>query len=344
MPESHERRLAQTWATLNQTVFGGALKWAPSFMLFESKTRLAEWNPSARTIRFSRAFVHKTSWLEVTEVMKHEMVHQYVSDVLGVEDESAHGPAFQMVCKRHGIDGRASGSAPTDEVLAKVDKIRKLLTLGESENPHEAKVAMAQAHALMRKYGLDDIDAPELSDEIMGACRIGPSFNRIPSHHKTLAGILSGHFNVMAIWYSGDGRTRLEIVGTHGDLQIAEHVHDFLLAEGTRLWAKRKSKSKREREDFFEGLFVEFLTSLRAEEAAKSREPGLIVHRGAKKRELSDFFRARHPETRSISGSTRRRGHRFHEGRQAGRNINIRPPVESGLRPQLLGSGSRGGP
>ena len=57
-------------------------------------------------------------WTVVLEVLRHEMAHQYVDEVLGVHDETAHGPTFQAVCEARAIDGRAAG-------VLEVDKARR---------------------------------------------------------------------------------------------------------------------------------------------------------------------------------------------------------------------------
>ncbi|MGK4455780.1 SprT-like domain-containing protein, partial [Klebsiella pneumoniae] len=81
---------------------------APQLALVSSKTRLASWHRETRTIEVSRGLVLKEPWRAVVEVLKHEMAHQYVHEVLRETRETAHGPAFQATCKRLGIDASAS--------------------------------------------------------------------------------------------------------------------------------------------------------------------------------------------------------------------------------------------
>ena len=38
-----------------------------------------------------------------------------------------------------------------------IGKIKKCLSLSQSDNPHEAASALRQAQALMRKHGLDEV-------------------------------------------------------------------------------------------------------------------------------------------------------------------------------------------
>ena len=43
-----------------------------------------------------------------------------------------------------------------------IGKIKKCLSLSQSDNPHEAASALRQAQALMRKHGLDEVTMANL--------------------------------------------------------------------------------------------------------------------------------------------------------------------------------------
>src|SRR5688572_6585929 len=83
--------------------FKGTLK-LPQIELVPSRARLGRWIEATRTIEISRPLVVSKPWGVVVEVLKHEMAHQYVCEVLGERGESAHGPRFRAVCHRLGID------------------------------------------------------------------------------------------------------------------------------------------------------------------------------------------------------------------------------------------------
>ena len=86
---------------------------APQFRITEAHVdHWAQWVPSKREMHFSRYLVTKRPWNEVLEVLKHEMAHQYVSEVLKVTGEAPHGSAFKAVCKQFNID-----AAVTLEIL-----------------------------------------------------------------------------------------------------------------------------------------------------------------------------------------------------------------------------------
>ncbi|MCA9625176.1 MAG: SprT-like domain-containing protein, partial [Myxococcales bacterium] len=106
------RQLADAWYQVSTSHFRGALK-RPQLRLVEGRSFFAHWNRENRIISFSRPFVLETDWGSVVEVLKHEIAHQYAHEVLGAIDETDHGPAFQRICERMGIDAQASGPAPS---------------------------------------------------------------------------------------------------------------------------------------------------------------------------------------------------------------------------------------
>src|SRR5262245_43037033 len=75
----------------------------PVMVLSDAASRLGRWVSATRTLEVSRALVLERPWLEVTSVLEHEMAHQYVDEVLGVHDETAHGETFRKVCAERAI-------------------------------------------------------------------------------------------------------------------------------------------------------------------------------------------------------------------------------------------------
>src|SRR3954470_18843138 len=102
------RELLAAWRQVNDAYFKDALR-APAIELVPSRAHLGRWMVATRTIEISRPLVLEQPWTVVVEVLKHEMAHQYVYEVLGEFSESAHGPAFREACRRLGIDARAAG-------------------------------------------------------------------------------------------------------------------------------------------------------------------------------------------------------------------------------------------
>ena len=160
--------LTSTWHTFNNDLFGGGLT-LPVLVLEETTSRLGHWRRRDRTIGLSLPLIRTKPWPMVRAVLKHEMAHQYVDEVLGVLDsEPAHGPAFARVCADLQIDARASGFPDDDAADAEVEvddatervmrRVQKLFALAESDNANEAEAATKAAQRLMLEHNIADLE------------------------------------------------------------------------------------------------------------------------------------------------------------------------------------------
>lgn len=341
------RELRSEWLNINATYFKGKLI-PPVIQLTESESRLGLWQVSSRTISLSRALVLRHPWGVVVEVLKHEVAHQYVHEVLQRFDETAHGPAFREVCQRLGIDATAAGlptagdsARPEDErVLA---RISRLLALAESDNAHEAESAMAEAQRLMLKFNLE-LGAAE-SRRGYRFRHLLPAVLRIGQVDQLVAMILSKHFFVEVIWarcylpLQGRWARVLEICGTPANLEMAAYVHDFLHQAARRLWEQhqrsQRIRGNRDRRSFVAGVMRGFEEKLRQQQTRNQTE-GLVWLGDP---ELQGFLRRRYPQVRRGTGSMLRPNEAYLKGREAGQKIVLHKPIthgSSGGGPALL--------
>ncbi len=339
------RELAREWGRLNQLLFDGELK-PPSLGLHDGQSPLGAWDRRSRNLRLSRHLVTHHPWSVTVEVLKHEMAHQYTHEVLGQTNETPHGPAFRELCRRLGIDAAAAGlpdATLEDPARAKaLRKVQRLLALAESPNPHEAEAALNAAHRLMRRHNI--AWSATASEGTYGFRQLGAVKKRFSAHEKLLAGILSQHFFVQAIWaLSFDpwtlerGRV-LEICGNTENLLIAEHVWTYLLQTGDRLWRAHKREQgiagNKHRQRFLSGVMVGFHDRLAAE-ATQCEETGMVWLGDA---DLTDWVGRRHPHLVRGRGPRMRADASWQHGRSAGRKIALRTPVseDPDRRPRRL--------
>src|SRR4051794_10918922 len=97
------RELLATWHELNAAHFKRRMR-PPTLSLTDGVGRLGRWVGETREIEVARLLVAEKPWGTIVEVLKHEMAHQFVYEVLGRHDEPPHGPAFRETCERLGID------------------------------------------------------------------------------------------------------------------------------------------------------------------------------------------------------------------------------------------------
>ena len=327
------RELMVWWRQYNAALFEDALR-PPVLALEDTERQLGRWERGARTLALSRQMVAQQPWGVVLEVLKHEMVHQYCDEVLGVEDEGPHGPTFKALCARLGIDGRAVGTpvAPEDPARLRIlRRIQRLLALADSPEQHEAQAAMNAAQKLMLKHNLEAAGGAHPLD--YGVRWLGAPSQRLQAWQRILGGILAEHFFVRGVWvWSFDvargarGRV-LEISGTPSNLEIAAYVYDFLVRTAERLWREHKAahgiRHNRLRRRFLSGVMVGFHEKLQGQQA-NNREEGLVWTGDA---DLEQYVRSRHTSLRRARANRIQTDGAWQHGRQAGRQIVLHKPV-----------------
>lgn len=337
------RELTRRWRDYNACFFRQAMR-VPVIALHDAEGELGRWDSRRRCMSFSRRFILSASWGGVLEVLKHEMAHQYVYEVLQITDESAHGPAFRNVCARFGFDAVATGmpdaEADDEDRMRMLRRVSDLLALAQSKNRHEAENAAAAAQKLMLRHNIDLCSRGERLR--YGFRYLGEPKGRRQESEHILAGILADHFFVEAIWVSGY-RPRdqkrgsvLELCGTPENLEIACYVHGFLQQTAERLWKEHKKergiKKNRDRRAYIAGVMEGFAARL-AEQKRQSAERGLVWVGDA---DLHAYYRTRHPNIRSV----RVQGHGFNQARAHGRTAGRAIVLQKGVS----GKSSRGAP
>lgn len=337
-------QLGLTWHRINEDRFARRLR-APILALTDSATHLGRWVPALRRLELARALVIGKPWLEVTAVLEHEMAHQYVDEVLGVHDETAHGESFRRVCTERGIDARAAGApgaaATADDGDRVLERIRKLLALAGSSNQHEAEIAMRRAHELMLRHNIEATAARTYEVR-----HLGDPLKRTTRVEAEIMLLLAEFFFVkvirVPIWVARAGKPGLvyEIAGTHANVEMAHHVYEFMSGTAERLWGECRDdvrvRSGRDRQAFQAGVVRGFREKL-ATERRELKGTGLVwVGDG----DLDRFYRQRHP--RIVTRRSRVRINGAHAaGREAGRTVVLNKPVTArgGGGGRLLGSG-----
>jgi hypothetical protein len=324
----HELR--EQYRLLALAYFRGALR-LPQIELVGSRTQLGRWVSATRTIELSRPLVVREPWGVVVEVLKHEMAHQYVTEVLGETGETAHGPRFRMVCEKLGIDGAAAGMpAPKPEatdVRRIGERIARLLALAESPNVHEAEAAMLAAQRLLLKHNLELQSARRAHGYVWK--HLGKPTGRTTEAERVLSLLIGRHFFVEAIWIpvyralEGKRGSVLEICGTPENVEIAEYVHGYLVTTADRLWREHKVRHRirgdRDRRTYLAGVMTGMSDKL-GREAKKNEAAGLVWIADG---DLSTFFRRRHPHVRHVRYAGQRRSEAYAHGREAGSKIVI---------------------
>ena len=124
-----------------------------------------------------------------------------------------------------------------------LDRIQKLLTLGESDNEHESALAIARAQALMERHRITmaDVVGAEAGEKVaefevmvgLGGSKTGRLKRRV-GWHGFLAGTIARANGCFMVWAG----PKIFIAGCESDVKAAMAMRSFCQAEIDRLTAK----------------------------------------------------------------------------------------------------------
>ncbi|MEE2752874.1 MAG: DUF2786 domain-containing protein [Candidatus Latescibacterota bacterium] len=341
------RRLASWWIQYNDDYVEGRMQ-APTFRIGSSGKTLGQWDGTRREIVLSARHILRDDWTFVLETLRHEMAHQYVQEVLQVDDESSHGKAFGEACSR--LRCSANAEVPVKDLVCKgPDKtlrvIQKLLSLAESPNENEAQAAVQKARRLLVKY---NIDVVELNRERDFEVRVlGEVKARHTSSELWIGSILNRFFFVESLWsqsYDAEKDRRgtvLHIYGTRQNLDMGAYVYDYLSGLLHPLWKdyklSRGFSGNRERQRYFAGVMEGFFEKLTWQEKTLVTSEAMVWKGDP---QLASFFRYHNPRVVTRYGGGVTRSETYEDGFAEGKNVSIRKPVKNnpGGKVKLLGS------
>jgi hypothetical protein len=173
------------------------------------------------------------------------------------------------------------------------------LALAQSENLHEAELAMSKAQELLLKHNLKLLEFESKRKYI--SKQIGELGRKNPV--KSLIGsIICKYFFVEALWTFGYDQHKnkrgriLEIYGTPRNIEMAEYVHDYLHHISEKLWHKYKEQKKisgnKHRRAYVYGLLNGFYQKLEA--TVTRNEAKSLVWIGDS--QLKEYFHRKNPK------------------------------------------------
>jgi hypothetical protein len=207
-----------------------------------------EWghfNPTFMQLSLNRKLIYLAKDSVVRDILKHELAH-YLTYIL-YQDVRPHGPEFHSVCERFGFPKEVSkatlnleegnlakeGDLESEKIL---EKVKKLLSLAQSSNSHEAELATLKANDLLLRHNLDylkDRQEPIYMDRLLMRKRKDSKLSAIYSILK--------HFIVRPVISQGTNACCLEVSGSLTNVKLAGYIAHFLDQELDYLWEQVRS-------------------------------------------------------------------------------------------------------
>jgi hypothetical protein len=236
-------------------------RWPIVLVAIDDRTRLGYFDSNGFTIGIHRSLMYSAKNRVLKNLLRHELAHYftYIEHHQSGVDFSAHGAEFKAVCEKYALppetrpatlDLRQENDAVEGELQSEavIVKIRKLMSLAQSDNEHEAELATLRANQLILKHNLDAqaamAGASESSieycvDLILPIRRNGPRITAI--------GQILQEFLVYPVFTSAG----LEVTGSHANVDNARYISDFLNRELAALWKAARGENSRLKEKAF---------------------------------------------------------------------------------------------
>lgn len=348
----------------------------PLFEIRDLSSQWGQWDPLTRTIALSRKLILCHGWESVVGVLKHEIAHQFVSEIL--QGDAAHGVDFQRACNAVGVpdEFRSAGldlgeplrswqetSVVSDEDAAVLRKVEKLLAMAESTNENEAFLAMARVHELFHKYNIDRLASRKKNKYV--SLIVNHKKQKIDRVQRMIAGILTGFYFVDIVFSDlynaqlNQSHKTMEIMGSEQNVLMAEYVYGFLRQQSESLWQTYRSthalKGASPKMSFQSGVIAGFRKKLEKFEAehrvsarqATSQEATDSFSKTNALAKFNDpglreFVQSRFPRLTALSYGGRVLGEHYDKGRIQGEKIVIHKGLHTTKSSggQLLGPGS----
>jgi hypothetical protein len=297
---------------------------------------LGHFNAPFLQIGLNRKLVYQAKDSVVRDILKHELAH-YLTHILS-QGVAPHGPEFRAVCARFGFpaDVAAATMDLAESNIAKegdlrservLEKVKKLLSLAQSSNAHEAELATVKANDLLLRHNLEYLGGaggaePIYLDRLLPRRRKDTKLSAIYSILK--------HFIVRPVISQGKDVCCLEVSGSLTNVKLAGYVAAFLDREFDHLWreaqASRGLRGLQAKNSFFLGVAEGYDQKMRATKEMYSPE---------ERRSLVTVERNLERETQVIYRrlSQSRSGHQTDPeanklGQERGRALSIRSAVE----------------
>ncbi len=226
-----------------------------SIAIFQGKSQLGYFNSSLFELGINHSLMYTAKDDVIANILRHEIAHMmvHIHQKYGPGDEeieTAHGNAFRNFCVQQGwgddvfraqdtIDSMNSRAPVNQKSERMINKVKKLLRLAESSNPHEAELATVKANTILLQYNLSLVDDSHENDDHCCYVKRVLCVTRINAKFKAISRILTT-FYVSPISHGGGGVMHLEVVGSLANVEIAEYIAGFLDTKLDELWQETR--------------------------------------------------------------------------------------------------------
>lgn len=305
-----------------------------SIMCFQGRDA-GFFDPRSLTIGVNEKLL-STSEKTLKEVLTHEFLH-YLCFIKYEEIFASlqpHGKEFQELGKSFGLGSEilsAHMELKTDEEVKNKNrlklKVQKLMSLSQSSNAHEAKLALLKANELILKHQLTLSD-PAQTTKYYSKCIY--SSKKSSALIRSLSTLLNLFMLKTIIWHKKGG-VELLAFGSLESLELADYLLETIV-NYIEVGFKEKKKSHnlkglKAKNQYIYGLTEGFIKKQKlSEEGLPSEEKALIINL---REELEKNFYFAYPNSSRTYSQSDFDRKSYNLGKQDGKNLNINLPIKN---------------
>lgn len=317
------------------------------FVVFDDDKTLGYFDSSCYQIGLNKRLMLEADDQFIDDILRHELAHlyTYLLHQDHYTDLKPHGAEFREVCRQMAwgeniyqakVNLELSASSLNDESEKHLTKIKKLLSLAQSSNVHEAQAATLKANELLLKHNLQNIRHVDQDDEV-SCVKTVLSGKKSDAKMTALYDVLQ-YFYVRPVLSRKKNKTSLEVVGTRHNVELADYIAKFLHQEFEHYWLQAKAddvnlKGLSKKNSYIAGLAQGFISKLERDKQSSDNNYAL-VHQ-----QLDRLTHMAFPHLRRVPVSENKQCSQAKSlGHEHGMSLSIRPGLKHSGQVQLLES------
>ena len=303
-------------------------------VVFEDHTRLGYFEPNFFRIAINRKLMYLAKDEVIKNILRHELMH-FIAWLDYGEIALNHLDYFKATCKRFNFDDQVS-QAYTNLELANmqitenlknekiVEKVKKLLKLSSSDNPHEAQLATMKANELLLNHNLELLTQVSGEPEAEIYVKSVLSGKKVMAKHQAIYEILKTFF-VSPVFSYGGNIFYLEVTGTYTNTQLADYVANYLDYELERIYKLEKKQNPLIiKNSFMQGVGLGYTEKINLNQKQQAGTKELIALKDVLKEQVEMVYsRLGQRTSRSHSCQTS-----LSLGKKIGNHLSINPAIK----------------
>ncbi len=317
-------------------IFGGRYHYL-NVVLFEHPRMLGSYNPARIEIGLHKKLMLAQSEDLVRDILRHETAHLMTHLHYG-ETFMDHGSYYRSVCSMYkwgenvqsatiDIEQKDNATSEGSHYEAVIRRVKKLLALSSSDNPHEARIATLKANQILLTHNIRLLENAGVDEGEQIYMKRVLEVRRNSAKLMSIGKILES-FLVSPVFSHRDGSVYLEVTGDRANVEIAEHVASFLERSLESMWIEARSKGLggiRDKNSFMMGVAEGYLAKIKKtkSECTPTESLAMIALESRLKQRLALVY-PRLNSTRTRGFFSRRS---FGEGKEAGKRLSIKKGI-----------------